>query len=237
MASLPPHCHHRSSHHHKISYPADLPSRRLTSTLPKTLIICKNSKNESAFEERKQVLVDYDNGKHEIRNLVNGLRKLDIPRRYQLRVEGERFQKDWTVTEVVQRILKLQRHGDVEALLNCWVGRFSRKNYPALMKELTQNGSIEHCVQVFDWMKNQRNYCARNDIYNMMIRLHARHNRIDQARGLFFEMQKWRCKPDVETYNALINAHGRAGQWRWAMNIMEDMLRAAVCIYILPLRS
>ena len=41
-----------------------------------------------------------------------------------------------------------------------------------------------------------------------------------------------RCKPDAETYNALINAHGRAGQWRWAMNIMEDMLRAAVCICI-----
>ncbi|CAM8899925.1 unnamed protein product [Rhodiola kirilowii] len=44
----------------------------------------------------------------------------------------------------------------------------------------------------------------------------------------FFEMQEWRCKPDVESYNALINVHGRAGQWRWAMNIMEDMLRAAI---------
>lgn len=41
-----------------------------------------------------------------------------------------------------------------------------------------------------------------------------------------------RCKPDAETYNALINTHGRAGQWRWAMTIMEDMLRAAVCICI-----
>lgn len=113
-------------------------------------------------------------------------------------------------------------------------------------------------------MKNQKTYCARNDIYNMMIRLHARHNHVDQARGLFFEMQKWRyslslevsfyikmiprfkiflshglsfaarCKPDVETYNALINVHGRTGQWRWAMNIMEDMLRAAVCICTFP---
>ncbi|RZB47843.1 Pentatricopeptide repeat-containing protein, partial [Glycine soja] len=55
--------------------------------------------------------------------------------------------------------------------------------------------------------KNQKKYCARNDMYNMMIRLHARHNRTDQARGLFFEMQEWRCKPDVETYNALISAH------------------------------
>lgn len=45
-----------------------------------------------------------------------------------------------------------------------------------------------------------------------------------------------RCKPDAETYNALINAHGRAGQWRWAINIMDDMLRAAVCtLYFLPL--
>ena len=43
-----------------------------------------------------------------------------------------------------------------------------------------------------------------------------------------------RCKPDAETYNALINAHGRARQWRWAMNIMDDMLRAAVGICFLP---
>ncbi|MQL79272.1 hypothetical protein Taro_011709 [Colocasia esculenta] len=77
-------------------------------------------------------------------------------------------------------------------------------------------------------MKNQNVYRARNDVYNMLIRLHARHNRTDQARGLFFEMQEWRCKPDADTYNALINAHGRAGQWRWAMNIMDDMLRAAI---------
>lgn len=60
------------------------------------------------------------------------------------------------------------------------------------MQEITRTGSIEHSIQVFNWMKNQENYCARNDIYNMMIRLHARHNHIDQARGLFFEMQKWR---------------------------------------------
>ena len=53
-------------------------------------------------------------------------------------------------------------------------------------------GSLEHSVQVFRWMKNQKNFCARNDIYTMMIRLNARHNRVDQARGLFFEMQKWR---------------------------------------------
>jgi pentatricopeptide repeat protein len=25
-----------------------------------------------------------------------------------------------------------------------------------------------------------------------------------------------------------MNAHGRAGQWRWALNIFDDMIRAAV---------
>lgn len=64
-------------------------------------------------------------------------------------------------------------------------------NFSFSSQEITNTGSIEHGIQVFNWMKNQKNYCARTDIYNMMIRLHARHNRIDQARGLFFEMQKW----------------------------------------------
>ena len=40
-----------------------------------------------------------------------------------------------------------------------------------LVQEITQMGSIEHSIHVFHWMKNQKNYCARNDIYNMMIRL------------------------------------------------------------------
>lgn len=59
-------------------------------------------------------------------------------------------------------------------------------------QEITSTGSIEHAVHVFKWMKNQKNYCANKDIYVMMIRLHARHNHVDQARGLFFEMQEWR---------------------------------------------
>lgn len=61
-----------------------------------------------------------------------------------------------------------------------------------LLQEITRTGSIQHSIHLFRWMKNQKNYCARNDIYNMMIRLHARHNWTDQARGLFFEMQEWR---------------------------------------------
>ncbi|KAI3760634.1 hypothetical protein L1987_51032 [Smallanthus sonchifolius] len=169
--------------------------------------------------------VDYDKGERQVSVHVPGFNK---SKRIRTRVQSDRFQKDWAVSELVAKILKLSQHEDIVGLLNRWVGRFVRKNYPILIGEISQTGSLEHSNQVFKWMKNQKNYCANNDIYNMMIRLHARHNQTDQARGLFFEMQKWRCKPDAETYNALISAHGRAGQWRWATNIMEDMLRAAV---------
>lgn len=103
-------------------------------TRSKTVILCKKPKNESAFKEKKQVSVDYDKGQHEVSIRVSGLRKSDIPRRYRLRVEGDRFQKDWTVSEVVDKILKLEHGDDVDSLLNQWVGRFARKNFPLLMR-------------------------------------------------------------------------------------------------------
>ncbi|GFP92215.1 pentatricopeptide repeat-containing protein at2g41720 [Phtheirospermum japonicum] len=191
-------------------------------------IYCSKPKNANLFKENKQAQVDYDAGTYKLSTGISGIRKSDLPKRHRLRIEGDRFQKDWSVSEVVERIIELNHWEDIEGVLNRWAGRFARKNFPVLIREIANVGSIEHGTQVFNWMKNQKNYCARNDIYTMMIRLYARHNRIDQARGLFFEMQKWRCKPDVETYNALINAHGRAGQWRWGVNIMNDMLRAAI---------
>lgn len=90
---------------------------------------------------------------------------------------------------------------------------FNNRFTNLLLQEMTVRGSIEHSLQVFSWMKQQKNYCARNDIYNMMIRLHARHNRTDQARGLFFEMQEWRsaccfslCKFYVCVFVSIIGA-------------------------------
>uniref|UniRef100_A0A803R141 Pentatricopeptide repeat-containing protein n=1 Tax=Cannabis sativa TaxID=3483 RepID=A0A803R141_CANSA len=218
-----------------ISHHSSLPNLH---TPPRISLRCNNSSsNDSSsstfLDNKKHVSVDYDQGKHHATTHLTGFRKDDIPKRYRLRVIGDRFEKDWTLSEVVEKVYQLRRWEDIDGVLNHWVGRFSRKNFPLLIKEMTRRGSLEHCKEVFRWMKNQRNYCARTDIYNMMIRLYARNHQIDQARGLFFEMQEWRCKPDAETYNALINAHGRLGQWRWAKNIMEDMLRAAVCICIL----
>ncbi|URE15279.1 PPR repeat [Musa troglodytarum] len=199
-------------------------------------------KKGSGWDEKRVVgFVDYDEGERRVSTEISGARKDEIPARYRLRVDGSRWQKDWKLSEVVDQVMRLRHWEDVDGVLNRWAGRFARKNFPLLIREITSTGSLDHAVHVFRWMKNQRHYSPRSDIYNMLISLHAKHNQTDQARGLFFEMQHWRCKPDTETYNALINAHGRVGQWRWAMNIMEDMLQAAVgcarCWFVFVLSS
>ncbi|KAG6418978.1 hypothetical protein SASPL_121186 [Salvia splendens] len=189
-------------HHRKRPHPAP---NTTTST-----IHCSKLKNSDPYKEIKQAQVDYDAGTHRLHTSISGLRKSDLPKRNRLRVEGDHFQKDWSLSEVVDMVLKLHHWEDIESVLNRWAGRFAGKNFPLLIR------IYQALILSFFY----------SGIYQHW--LHARHNRVDQARGLFFEMQNWRCKPDVETYNSLIHAHGRAGQWRWGMNIMEDMLRAAI---------
>jgi hypothetical protein len=95
--------------------------------------------------------VDYDKGKHEVSTRVSGLRKADIPRRYRLRVQGDRSQKDWTVSEVVDKILKLDHRDDIDGLLNRWVGRFARKNFSVLIRVMRNLHSISYSVVQFFW--------------------------------------------------------------------------------------
>ncbi|KAH7557229.1 hypothetical protein JRO89_XS11G0079600 [Xanthoceras sorbifolium] len=234
MANLTIHLHHCSLFRPTHSPESTHPYSPKTLTVLSKKIPDTGTDSPSPFEKTKSGFVDYDRGQHEVSTRLTGLGKSDIPRRYRLRVEGDRFQKDWTVSEIVDKVLELKHCHDVEGLLNRWVGRFARKNFSYLIKELTQRGAIERSIQVFNWMKNQKNYVARTDIYNMMIRLHARHNRRIRHVACFSRCKNggmliiFPCKPDAETYNALINAHGRSGQWRWAMNIFDDMLHAAI---------
>lgn len=112
-------------------------STRLDSPiLPHNKTTKKKKKNDAAFKETKQGFVDYDSGKHEVSTRISGLRKQDIPQHYRLRVEGRRFQKNWTVSEVVDMVLVLNLWEDIEGLLNHWVGRFARKNFPVLIRVL-----------------------------------------------------------------------------------------------------
>lgn len=99
----------------------------------------KKASNEAALEETKSGFVDYDIGQHAVTTQISGFGKNDIPRRYRLRVEADRFQKDWSVSEVAQKVLKLRHWEDIHGLLNRWIGRFSRKNFPLLMKVRTDS--------------------------------------------------------------------------------------------------
>lgn len=103
---------------------------------PKSITIRKKKSNELAFKETKDGFVDYNRGQHEVSTKIEGLRKEDIPAHYRLRVAGNRFQKDWTVSEVADSVLSLTLRDDVEGLLNRWIGRFARKNFPFLIRVL-----------------------------------------------------------------------------------------------------
>uniref|UniRef100_A0A2P2KV68 Uncharacterized protein MANES_08G051400 n=1 Tax=Rhizophora mucronata TaxID=61149 RepID=A0A2P2KV68_RHIMU len=110
-------------------------------------VTCKKAKNDAAaFEEKKWVKVDYDKGEHLVSTQLTGLRKADLSKQYRVRVGGDRFQKDWTISEVVDRVLQLQPHDDVNGLLNCWIGRFARKNFPPLIKAGRTSLSLFPCI-------------------------------------------------------------------------------------------
>lgn len=79
---------------------------------------------------------------------VSGFRKDDIPRRYRLKVEADKFQKDWSITQLVHKIMALTHGDDIQGLLNHWVGRFSRKNYPLLIKVISTTYFLKQIVFV-----------------------------------------------------------------------------------------
>lgn len=99
-----------------------------------TSISCKKKSDKIAFKETKEGFVDYDRGLHEVSTKISGLRKDNIATRYRLRVAGNRFQKDWTVSEVADLVLSLDLSDDIDGLLNRWIGRYARKNFPYLIK-------------------------------------------------------------------------------------------------------
>ncbi|KAI5059887.1 hypothetical protein GOP47_0024307 [Adiantum capillus-veneris] len=176
--------------------------------------------------------VDYDHGQYLARPpppLVPSIKHL--PKRFKKKVKrGRRTkdQNDWDISQLVQKILALEPGGDIDGLLNHWTGRFNRKNFPILIQEMTMTGSLNHSDRVFNWMKHQELYRARADMYNDMMCLNIRHNQLDSARRLFKEMQESRCNPDVESYNVLINAYGRARHLQLASNAFDAMLTAGI---------
>lgn len=131
------HTIHNDSHFNSTkstTYPTK-PISKICSQVKNPTKISKNStKNPEKWVRKKQGYVDYDKGQHHVSEYVSGLRKDDIPRSYRIKVQADKFQKDWSITQVVQKIMALKNGDDIEGVLNHWVGRFARKNYPVLIK-------------------------------------------------------------------------------------------------------
>ncbi|XP_058225207.1 pentatricopeptide repeat-containing protein At2g41720-like [Rhododendron vialii] len=126
------HPHFCSSNPPTTAKPSTTPSRRI---IPPVILQNAKKKEDEAWKENKKVFVDCDGGNHSVSVQLSGIRKADFPQHKRVRVAGERFQKDWSINEVVQRVLGTKHWEDIEGLLNRWVGRFTRKNFPVLIRE------------------------------------------------------------------------------------------------------
>nr|BAD37933.1 hypothetical protein [Oryza sativa Japonica Group] len=97
-------------------------------------------------ERRPAVSVDYDRGQREARAEVEGVGAVAFPARHRLRVEGSRWQRDWKVLEAAARVLAIPRAeaGAVDAVLNCWAGRFARGNFPLLIRVRASSHALKY---------------------------------------------------------------------------------------------
>lgn len=96
-----------------------------------TIRCCSDKPNNN---KKLTGFVDYNKGERQVSVHVTGFTKSDLPKRQRLYVQGDRFQKDWAISQLVFKTLKINRCEDVDGLLNQWVGRFAHKNYPILIR-------------------------------------------------------------------------------------------------------
>lgn len=136
-----------SRHHPQPLFPTR--TRKNSIGRRRTLISCSKREGDDPWEKKKVVFVDYDEGTHRVATQVSGLGRDDIPKRFRLRVDGDRMQRDWKISEVVDQVLKLNHWEDVEGVLNGWAGRFARRNFPVLIRVRNRAESLN---QVSCWV-------------------------------------------------------------------------------------
>ncbi|KAG1338410.1 hypothetical protein COCNU_04G007160 [Cocos nucifera] len=184
------------------------------------------TKQDRSWEEKRLVgFVDYDKGRRCVSTEVSGVGKDRIPARYRLRVEGSRWQKDWKVSEVVDQVLRVNHWEDIDGVLNCWVGRFARKNFPLLIRippsRTTYNNLISSCGSGGNWKealeicKTMTENGVGPDLVTHNIVLSAFKNGAQYSKALaYFElMKKTNICPDTITLNIVIHCLVKLGQF------------------------
>ncbi|KAK6941818.1 Pentatricopeptide repeat [Dillenia turbinata] len=192
----------------------------------KTLILCKKADKKQAWDEKKSAFVDYDKGKHEVRVEVSGLRKEDIPKRYRLKVEYDRFQKDWSISKVVERVVRLNHWDDIDGVLNQWIGRFSRKNFPVLIKPGDIIGIARPPLRKFSlgyYVSLHVQIPPSRSTYNSLINACGSSGNWKEALEICKKMTENGVGPDLVTHNSILSAYKNGAQYRKALSYFELM--------------
>ncbi|CAA6656093.1 unnamed protein product [Spirodela intermedia] len=100
-------------------------------------------------------------------------------------------------------------------------------SFNSLLSVLLRRGWTHSARKLFDEMvqRDVAGAAVTPDVctFNILIRGYFLNSMVDDGFRLFKEMDRWGCKPDVLTYNALLDGLCRAGKTRIAHNLLDGM--------------
>jgi pentatricopeptide repeat protein len=115
-------------------------------------------------------------------------------------------------------------------VLDSWVGKVTRVDLSKVIKELGARRNSPLALEVFQWMQAQKGRLKPNKhTYSLILGVLGRGGMITEARELFDAML---LSPNVEvcvySYNAMIGAYARSGNFKKAWRLYESMIEQGV---------
>lgn len=155
---------------------------------------------------------------------------LGIPRGQQAVVK-----QSGIVQEVVEALSGLRSGTGVAKVMTEYVGRVKMSELNQVLSELGQQKEWLTALQVFDWMHGVAGYKPDVTIYQTMIILLGKAQRMDVAESLFEGMVKEGLEPGQNEYTSLIAGYVRSGSLQRGIAMLERMkevgMRPSVSTY------
>lgn len=113
----------------------------------------------------------------------------------------------------------------VANVLDAWVGKVTRVDLSKVIRELGTRRNAALALEVFQWMQVQKGRLKPNGhTYSLVLGVLGRGGLITEARALFDLMLSSNVQVGVYSFNAMIGAYARTGNFKKAWRLYEDMM-------------
>ena len=117
----------------------------------------------------------------------------------------------------------------VANVLDAWVGKVTRVDVAKVMRELGSRRNPALALEVFQWMQVQKRRLKPNaHTYSLILGLLGREGMVTEARELFDSMLSSPVEVGVYSFNAMIGAYARGGNFKKAWRLYKDMVNKGV---------